>query len=739
MNQEPGKQLELQQLVTALIDEQITGDQQQRLSELLRNDPSARTYYLYQMDMHACLRWTLHQRKVVDDATLLPANQKAQVLSGKRACEHPPKATDSPRWHRFSRWVPLTAAACLIIAAIIWWSRPTPPVGLAHDWNIEPIGNASYQVVERRRIFLESGEIHVTGSSATDTKHDAFIIDTPSAQARAAGTEFYIGAHSIPSSSDSKGNEMRNWTRVLVLAGTITLSNSFGSVDGTASELLATDKNSKPVSLTVRANTDFAIDLYRELGRDNTGQNLFFSPYSINVALTMVLEGARGETADEMGRILHFPKQARRIGDDKQRIPWQTSLIHSGHAEISKRFFRPETPSERIVQGRIKKMQTELTATNSAVRKLSSQKQYVQARAAAKKAKALADAINREMKKLNSIQLKLANALWGEQTYPFRQEFVEAINRHYVTGDVVGADFINNYPRERLRINDWVAEQTGGHIKNMMPQLAPEHASLLRLVLVNAIYFKGDWVKPFRESSTRDRDFNLLDGRKLKVATMSGRIDKAASYGAIQSDGAWFTSPTMRRTDVSEAEQNLYPKNGFQILALPYRGESISMIVFVPQQVDGLVALESLLTASRLRDWISRIEQREVLARLPKFSMSTDYDLVNTLQSLGMVRAFNKPNSPDGADFGGMSASADSLLRMYLSQVAHKAFVDVNEKGTVATAATAISFKKDNEEALRVPFIPWVRADRPFLFLIRDMKTGTILFMGRVMKPIGAK
>jgi serine protease inhibitor len=209
---------------------------------------------------------------------------------------------------------------------------------------------------------------------------------------------------------------------------------------------------------------------------------------------------------------------------------------------------------------------------------------------------------------------------------------------------------------------------------------------------------------------------------------------KKLSYAACNADGTIFDSPD--RIPFTEKNDKYYPdKNGFQLLELPYKGGDLAMVVIVPRSEDGLPALEKLLTSANLKAWTGKLRQRTTNAFLPRFKLETDYKLKPVLEKLGMVRAFVKPTEPEGAEFDGMSESKDPREKLYISKVLHKAFVEVNEKGTEAAAATAVIMAMAGSVPTTRPFIPTVRADRPFVFLIRDRKTGCVLFLGRVTNP----
>ena len=199
---------------------------------------------------------------------------------------------------------------------------------------------------------------------------------------------------------------------------------------------------------------------------------------------------------------------------------------------------------------------------------------------------------------------------------------------------------------------------------------------------------------------------------------------KHARYLAINADGTPFSTPKMR--GFRRPAQPVYPKgDGFLMVELPYVGDELSMVLIAPQKIDGLAALEKKLTSENLATWTGALEERKVNVRMPKFKMETSYQLTNTLPKLGMVRAFDM----NRADFSGIDGSRD----LHVSDVFHKAFVEVSEEGTEAAAATAVVIR--TRSARPTPFVPSFNADRPFIFLIRDKSTGSVLFLGRMMEP----
>ncbi|MEN6450681.1 MAG: serpin family protein, partial [Thermoguttaceae bacterium] len=219
--------------------------------------------------------------------------------------------------------------------------------------------------------------------------------------------------------------------------------------------------------------------------------------------------------------------------------------------------------------------------------------------------------------------------------------------------------------------------------------------AMTRLVLTNAIYFKGSWLKPFDKKLTQDEDFNVSAERKVKMKLMHQKT----SFGYAETET-------------------------LQTLEMPYAGRGLSMVVLLPKKVDGLSELEKSLSADMLDSIVSNLRNREVITAIPRFKLETSFQMNPTLRALGMKLAF----SPE-ADFSGMSTQE----KFYVSDVIHKAFVDVNEEGTEAAAATGVMVRAT---ALRHPEpTPVFRADHPFLFLIRDLRSGAILFMGRMTDP----
>lgn len=298
-----------------------------------------------------------------------------------------------------------------------------------------------------------------------------------------------------------------------------------------------------------------------------------------------------------------------------------------------------------------------------------------------------------EKDKARGYELSVANALWGQSGFPFLPRFMNLLRTDYGAG-FQQVDFLHNADGARQTINAWVEKETQDKIQNLIPPGVLNPAT--ELVLTNAIYFKGTWAAPFDKKATQDQPFHVSAGGEKKV-------------------------PMMQRTGNYRYAEGA----DFQALKLPYAGYALSMIVLLPHAADGLPQLEKELTAStKLSDFFDRFDDEKVVVSMPRFRMTNSFELAPALISMGMEDAFG-----GRADFSGMTGAKG----LFISNVIHKAFVEVNEQGTEAAAATGVVMV--GAVAFR-PKPPKVfRADHPFLFVIRDEKSGAILFMGRLAKP----
>ena len=295
-------------------------------------------------------------------------------------------------------------------------------------------------------------------------------------------------------------------------------------------------------------------------------------------------------------------------------------------------------------------------------------------------------------KKDKEYALKTANALWAEQDFHFLDEYLTTVEKYY-GGKTTNLDFKNEPEASRLIINNWVEDKTNDKIKDLLPEDVIDADT--RLVLTNAIYFKAKWLIQFDADKTSDEYFRVNPDKSIKVPMMQ---------------------PTSQKSTF-----NYTQNKDLQILEMPYAGEDLSMLILLPLD-DDIEVLENSFTIEKLTEWKKSLRKRRVKIYIPKFKFETKYFMKNTLSNLGMPTAFT-----NSADFSGMTGTKD----LKIDKVIHQAFIEVNEEGTEAAAATGVKFAMTS----RPPPTPIFKADHPFIFIIQQKETGNILFMGRVNNP----
>lgn len=301
----------------------------------------------------------------------------------------------------------------------------------------------------------------------------------------------------------------------------------------------------------------------------------------------------------------------------------------------------------------------------------------------------LTNAIN-DVSGKGNIQLTIANSLWLSEGYKFLDEFLR-INKTYYNTEVASLDFSRS-EEARKTINDWVSDKTKEKIKDLIPKNVLD--ALTRLVLTNAVYFKAEWAEQFKKGNTQPSEFFTYSGT-VKADLMN--IKKRFSY--MENDE-------------------------LQFLEMPYKGNDASMYVLLPRKKDGLKDIEKKLTWEDIEKYTNSMYSKEVDVHFPKFTMSLEYELSQLLTKLGMKAAFTK-----GADFSKMTGNKE----LYISAVIHKTFIDVDETGTEAAAATAVVMRM--KSAMPDPEFAVFKADHPFFYFIKEKSTGTVLFAGRVIDP----
>ncbi|UCD09578.1 MAG: serpin family protein, partial [Dehalococcoidales bacterium] len=302
----------------------------------------------------------------------------------------------------------------------------------------------------------------------------------------------------------------------------------------------------------------------------------------------------------------------------------------------------------------------------------------------------------------NRFELNIANAIWGQKGYPFLQSYLDLLAEQYGAGLRI-TNFAEKPEESRITINDWVSQQTEDKINDLIP---PRMISdLTRLVLTNAIYFYAEWEHPFDNRKTYDGTFYLLNGGNVTVPMMYRR----GSYGYVGNPP--FRDKQKRTVEYTGSEE------GYLAVELPYKGDEISMVIIMPNP-GRFNEIERILDADMVNDIVSNISGESMFLSVPKFDFESAFNLKDSLIELGMKDAFTN------ADFSGMTGKRD----LSISNVVHQAFVSVDEQGTEAAAATAVVMEI-------VSLIPSLVLDHPFIFLIRDIPTSTILFIGRVVNP----
>jgi serpin B len=293
------------------------------------------------------------------------------------------------------------------------------------------------------------------------------------------------------------------------------------------------------------------------------------------------------------------------------------------------------------------------------------------------------------------VQLAVANSLWPQVGFDFRRDYLALCGQYY-GAEIMPLDFAHHAEAARREINGWVSVRTDRKIDELIKPGMLDESN--RLVLVDAIYFKGNWKSKFPIGLTEDQPFHVSSEKAV-------------------------TAPLMQQT----ADFDYAETTNLQVLAMPYAGGDISMVVLLPRDVDGLGNIEAQLTQENLKTWTAGLTNQKVDVFFPTFTVTSEFSLADTLSAMGMPDAFDSHQ----ADFSGMDGRKD----LYISRVIHQAYVKVDEEGTEAAGATAVFAEIGAAAATPVDPIPVFRADHPFLILIRDNQTGSILFLGRVMDP----
>ncbi|KAM4841437.1 serpin B11 isoform 1-T1 [Thomomys bottae] len=385
-------------------------------------------------------------------------------------------------------------------------------------------------------------------------------------------------------------------------------------------------------------NVEFCFDVFKELSCNNAGDNVFFSPLSLFYALNMLLLGARGTCAQQVEKVLHYHRSAEFL---KPSVKDSSKCSHAGrmHSELGELLSEINQPHSNYT-------------------------------------------------------LSIANRLYGTKALEFHQRYLSCSEKLY-QARLQSVDFGQSVEETRKSINAWVESKTNGKVKNLFGKGTIDPSSIM--VLVSAIYYKGQWQNKFQEKDTTKTPFQLSPGKSVMVDMM-------------------YQTGTFKMASIKKPQM--------QVLELPYTNNRLSMVILLPVGTENLDQIEKQLNGRTFRQWTSssNMGEREVEVHIPRFKLTNKYELNSLLKSLGMTDIFDQAK----ADFSGMSPDKG----LFLSKVVHKAYVEVNEEGTEAAAASG-----ESVAVKRLPIRDRFLANRPFLFLITDISTGVILFLGKLASP----
>ncbi|XP_039694356.1 serpin B13 isoform X1 [Pteropus medius] len=396
----------------------------------------------------------------------------------------------------------------------------------------------------------------------------------------------------------------------------------------------------------------FGVDLFRELSKTNDG-NIFFSPLSITTAIGMLPLGARGSTATQLLKVLFSEKDTKSSG------------MKAEEKEVGDMWLlcRCRSPGKCIekMEGIHRQFETFLSEIS---------------------------------KPTNNYELKIANRLFGEKTYLFLQKYLDYVEKHY-HASLEPVDFVNAADESRKKINSWVESQTHEKIRDLFPDASL--SSSTKLVLVNSVYFKGQWDREFKKENTKEEEFWLNKDTSKSVPMMTQR--HSFSFASLKDLQA-------------------------KILGIPYKNSDLSMFVLLPDDIDGLEKIINKISPEQLVEWTNpgHMEERTVTLRLPRFEVEDSYDLEAVLAATGKGDAF----SGHEADYSGLSSGSGLQAQKFL----HASFVAVTEDGTEAAAATSVDFVLTS-----APGCETFHCNHPFLFFIRHNESNSVLFFGRFSSP----
>lgn len=471
-------------------------------------------------------------------------------------------------------------------------------------------------------------------------------------------------------------------------------------------ERVSTGQAGQDEELLASVLTDFGFTLYRELA--TTRESFCLSPLSLVASLASVMPASRGKTAAELAQALRLGS----LDDQVDGLRERARALRLAQQVLIQRLQAHASPEQEELRARLAALEAQLP--NPLIESHEPEEQA-----------AVRD-YNELLRRVSNHDFDMATALWLDQGITLSPRFVDELRRDCGQDAIVPADFLHNSSSEGDRINAWVQIRTKWKIPQIVdPRRITRETAF---ILLNAVHFVGSWSHPFNSSDTSDVDFEASDENKSRVPFLHAARHEGCLYGAFEADGSFHATP---RVWDGVPRDDLYPCNGgFQVLELLYRGDELSMVIILPRdRRDPAGLADGLFDAKRWTTMLEQLERRDTSVLLPKWSSATSLSLVAPMKKLGVHAAFE----PGCADFSAMTMSPDDAKGLYIQAIEHQAKINVDEEGTKAAAATAVFAARGGTRGSR-PFVPVFSADHPFAYVIRERRSGALLFIGRVAR-----
>lgn len=460
------------------------------------------------------------------------------------------------------------------------------------------------------------------------------------------------------------------------------------------------------------SNVRFAWTLHREITKDKPNDNFVWSPFCLQQVLAVVGEGARGRTAKELGDCLGMPIAALHPGDNDR--PWDFAPLHLANSSATKALRTPWAQANQEQAMRLFRSETQDRRTLGKVEEMTTLG---------------LDGLG----PYRPFTFRSVDRLLVQRGLPIEQEFLRAIRQEKPEGAVEQVDFKTNPESERLRMNQWIAQQTEDVIKDPIQKGVWKPQT--QLVAVNVAYFRADWSKRFNPEETRQGSFYALDGKHPQLVPMM-TCQESCRYVAFNRDGSVFPTPEMVPTESNNADPAFYPKEGgYHVIEKTYAGRRASMVLVLPSRLNRLAELEAEITISQIEQILRAGKEWRCDIKLPKFKVRTSASFLDSLTRLGVTSFADRRKH----DFTGIYKAPTPQEALCLEDLNQVVDIEVNERGTVAVAVAVGHGGGVGGVAARPqlrPFIPQFIANQAFLYFIKDNETGQILFVGRTTNPL---